>query len=335
MDEQSKLRQWGYRVADRSEAVSWDLLGTVFFAVVTAAYLSVSGVQESFVAPVLGLPLLLFLPGYVIVAALFPRRKTAETMGQIHSASIGLSERAALSFAVSLIALPPLSLVWWAVGPGLKHIPAGIAAFVCLGSALAFIRRYKLPSGNRFRLPVGRWTAELRGAVTHGTRADRSVNTVLLLSVLLATASIGFALAVPNGGSSYSSLYLGTENEAGELTASGYPTELQRNESATLTVGVKNREGAQISYTVVAELQRVERTGETLSVRDTSELDRFEFTIGADETWELQHSITPRMEGDNLRLQYSLYKGTVGANPSADATYRTTYLWVTVSTADR
>lgn len=335
MDEASRWRNWKSYVLVSNWSLPWDLVATGIFAVAVALGLAMPRFESSLVAPVLGIPLLVFCPGYVVVAALFPRRKIAENEGADLPSGIDLFERAALSFGVSLVVLPPLALVWWAVGPGLRYVPVALATFVCLGAVVALVRRRRVAPGARFRLPVHRWGADLRSAVTDGSWVARSVNIILLLSILLAVASIGFALAVPNDGEAYTGFYLATQNESGEPVASGFPTEFERNESRPLIVGVQNHEGTRTKYVVIVELQRVEGDGADLSVRESTELDRFQVTLGANEKREARRSITPRMVGRDLRVQYYLYRGTPPDDPSVRSAYRTAHLWINVTTTDR
>lgn len=335
MDESPGGLNWKSHLLGPNRALPWDLVATATFAVAVAVGFAVLRIESSVLAPVLGIPLLVFCPGYVVVAALFPRRKITEGEGTDLPSGIDLFQRAALSFAVSLVVLPPLALVWWAVGPGLRHVPVALATFVCLGTVVALVQRRQVAPAVRFRLPVRRWGADLRSAVTDGSWVSRSVNIVLLLSVLLAVASIGFALAVPNDGEEYTGFYLATEDESGELVASGFPTEFGRNESRPLIVGVQNHEDTRIRYVVVVELQRVEGDGTDLSVRESTELDRFRVTLDANEEWERRHSIAPRMAGRDLRVQYYLYRGNPPDDPSVRSAYRTAHLWIDVTTTDR
>ncbi len=73
---------------------------------------------------ILGLPFILFIPGYILIFALFPARKTDR--------SIDIIERIALSFGLS-IAVVPL------IGLGLNYTPWGIRLEPILLSIFIFI----------------------------------------------------------------------------------------------------------------------------------------------------------------------------------------------------
>jgi len=97
--------------------------------------------NESFIRPILGLLFILFLPGYSLIAALFPK------MGDLDDI-----ERAALSSGLS-IAVAPL------IGLGLNYTPFGIkltsilislSVFTISMLFIAFLRRKRILEGKRF-----------------------------------------------------------------------------------------------------------------------------------------------------------------------------------------
>jgi hypothetical protein len=63
----------------------------------------------------------------------------------------------------------------------------------------------------------------------------------------------------------------------------------------------------------------------------TSELDRFRATVDDNETWRLDHTVVPDRTGDDLQLQYLLYRGEAPARPSVDRAYRELHIWVDVT----
>lgn len=90
---------------------------------------------------ILGLPFVLFFPGYTLMAALFPRKE-----------GIGSIERVALSIAMSIAIVPLIGLLlnYTPVGITLYSILYSIAFLICLLSLIAGFRRSKLPEGERF-----------------------------------------------------------------------------------------------------------------------------------------------------------------------------------------
>jgi len=316
-----------------------DLAVTVAFALVGTVVLFVWDGSQLLHA-VVGVPLLLFLPGYVVVAAAFPESADAATSDQPFdpspadpAATVDGVERAALAFGMSVALLPVVALAI-ALSPfSLSRSPI-VAAFVgliCVGAVVAALRRARLAPDRRYRVPVARWVADLRGGL-FGT--DRwyggLVNAVLIVSVLVATATMGYALAMPQDGESYSSLALLTENDSGDVEAAGYPTNFTAGESAELVVSVENNEGTETNYTVVAVVQRVDPTAEGVRVLEQRELDRIDATVAPGETWQRTHEVAPELVGEDLRLQYYLYRGDVPETVNDDTAYRRAYLSIDV-----
>jgi uncharacterized membrane protein len=140
-------------------------------------------------------------------------------------------------------------------------------------------------------------------------------------------------VAVPKQGESFTEFYLLTESPDGELVADGYPTEFTAGESRELVVGVGNQEHQDMEYTVLVELHRVEIENNSTRILDRERLRTFEAQVAHNETWQRQHSVTPELTGERLRLTYMLYRGAPPGTPTADNAYRELHLWVNVTTA--
>ncbi|WP_277542870.1 DUF1616 domain-containing protein [Haloarcula laminariae] len=290
--------------------------------------------DESPLRVAVAVPFALFVPGYALIAALFPERSgsAAGRPDEDESQGIDTLERAVLSFGAS-IALVPLSglvLNFTPWGIRLVSILVALTALTLSLTGVAARRRGALPADERYDPAI---VATVHAAIDELTdtdnRVDTALNVVLLLSVCLAAGSVAYAVTVPPDGESFTEFYLLTENESGDLTAEDYPENLTTGESQSIVVGIGNQEGQPTNYTVVTELQRVKLEGNQTVVTDQRELDRFSRHIGVNETVELRRQITPTgLTGQRLRLQFRLYKET----PSTDSPpYRETHLWVNVT----
>jgi uncharacterized membrane protein len=275
----------------------------------------------------LGIPFVLFVPGYVVVALLFPGGSDAEdppgSEGQRFD-RIDWPERLALSLGASVALLPIVGILAPAGYDGITVI-GSLVALVLLGVVGATIRRARLPPAERLRVPAP------RPALVGLRSATGVTNLVLVLGIVFATSSLAYAVAAPNQGEAYTTLYVGTENESGELVASNYPSELAVGEPQSLVVGVENAEKRYVEYTVVAELQRVREAGDTLTVVEEAELERFRFALESNETWRRQHTLEPELVGTDLRVQYLLYRGEAPTDTSDESAYRTVSLWIDVA----
>ncbi|KAB1198225.1 MULTISPECIES: DUF1616 domain-containing protein [Haloferax] len=304
-----------------------DLAAAVVFVGLVNLAVFLPVVDETPLRVVLGLPFVLFVPGYAMIAALFPEAGDGDE-------GIDGIERVALSFGVSIAVVPLIGLVLNFTPWGIRLVPIMVAtsgvtlALVAVGAR----RRNELPASEQFEVPYEMWLSSARDELFEPeTRTDAMLNVVLVVSVVLATASVGYAVAVPKEGESFTELYLLTEGDDGELVADGYPEEFVAGESKSVIVGVGNQEYEQVNYTVVSKLQRVRVENNSTTVLEERELARFSPQVEHNETWRTSHEITPTMTGERLRLVYLLYKGEPAANPTVDSAYREVHLWVNVS----
>jgi len=324
------------RIQTTIERVGFDLVVVSVVALLTVTVLSETGFGPTWVRLLVGLPLVLVLPGYALVSALFPGRPKDSTAvaGRGPAYSPGTPERLALSFVCSLALLPLL-----AVGHGIVGVPfetatvLGTLTVVVVGlSAVSVVRRHSLSAAQRYDPPSlvatgGRLTAWFRAGETR----DTVLSAVLGVAVVLAVGTLAFGLIAPTQGQSYTSISLVTEGDGGEFVAANYPTNFTAGEARPLTVQVENHYQSAGNYTTVVELQRVEGHGtESVDVVERERLDSVSAAIPANESWRQTHTVQPTMTGQDLRLIYYVYRGEAPATADAERAEATVHLWVTV-----
>jgi len=320
-------------------------------------------VRETPLRVVLGLPFVLFVPGYAFIAALFPEAGEGPVVDDHEEGDLDVEasrdggidgiERVALSFGLSIAVVPLIGLVLNFTPWGIRLTPimVSVSGFTLVAVAVGAVRRWELPEEERFAVPYREWwTAGREEMLEPDDRADAVLNVVLVLSIVLAVSSVGYAVAVPKQGESFSELYLLTQNETGDLVADDYPTEFTRGEPRELVVGIGNQEHEPVNYSVVVLLQNVSYTSNVsrvnsangtvtpsfnATIHEEERLRTFETTLGQNETWIQPHSVEPTMSGEDLRLTYLLYKGEVPPEPSVDGAYREVHLWVNVTSDSR
>jgi len=320
-----------------------DLAAIAVWTVVTAIVVFVPPIDETPIRAAIGVAFLLVVPGYALVAALFPDDRAIDGL-----------ERAALAIGTSIAVVALVGLALSVTPWGLRTVPIVVAhGGLTLGlTAIAVQRRRDCAPNDRFRVPYRAWIADARAELFHpDSRADAALNVLLIASIILATASVGWAVFVPHQGEGFTEFYLLTETDDGDLVADDYPTEMTSGEAATLIVGIGNHEHERASYGVVGQLQEVRienrtvtdrpnatgagtpTTAPTVIVEDRDELARFETTVGDNETAHRAVSVTPRTTGTELRLQWLLYRDGIPEEPTDATAYRTLHLWVNVSAA--
>ncbi|ELZ98028.1 hypothetical protein C440_02233 [Haloferax mucosum ATCC BAA-1512] len=311
----------------------------ISLAVVVLGYIGALLHVVPTVQALFGLPILLFLPGYALLLALFPGKELDPEMhGPVFepfewNASLSLAERLALSFGMSVALLPVVGLVvlWLGLGLNLYVVLTALSLVILAGLTVGEVRRQRLRPARQFHIPVRQWHAEITDAFDRPDRIDSALNVALAVAIVLAVASLGFALVDTSGGEAYSSLSLLTEDASGGFVAADYPSSLTIDEQSELYVSVSNFEGEETSYTLVAELQRVEQSGGETAVVERQPLGQQTQTVADGETWRTRHSFAPELTGENLRLTYFLYEGSAPTEPSTETAYRSAYIWVTVT----
>ncbi len=324
-------------------SVPFDLILVVALTLATLA-VSLTSAGTSALQVALGILFVFFVPGYALVAALFPATDGDEHDGiEFISTRFGgrLSditgaERFVLSVGLSLALVPLIGLVLNFTPGGIHSASAHIAVALVtvLLAIVGAVRRWRLPAHRRFHLPVRNSVTQGGSWMASGSSWSESLlNIALVIVVVLAATGAVYAIAVPKEGETYTEFYLMTEDpESGKLVADNYPKQLTRGQQKTMFVGITNQEHQEMSYTVVVEIQRVRTSGEQATVLEESELHQFRTKLGPNETWRQKHAIQPTIAGDRLRLTYLLYTGPPPANPSVDNAYRSLHVWFDVST---
>ncbi|TYT63486.1 DUF1616 domain-containing protein [Natrialba swarupiae] len=310
-----------------------DLIGVAGFVVVAALLLAIVDTGSAVLRIVVGFPLLLFVPGYATVAALFPRtaadgRRETNSRPLIDRRSVTDGERVALAFGLSLAILPLLGLVIAAASWEYStSVAVGVVCVYALSVAcIGAIRRLRVPTEQRYRLNLMRRASALHAAVFETkSPVHTAVNVALVVAMLVALTTVGYALVAPQDGERYTSLEILTEDDDGELVADP-PSEVDSGEELSFVVGIENREGEEMEYTVVVQEQWVSDDG----VIDRHEHDRIEAQVSDGETAYGDREITTEATGGDVRIAVLLYEDDAPSNPTTDNAYRYGYFWTEI-----
>ncbi|MDQ7850068.1 MAG: DUF1616 domain-containing protein [Armatimonadota bacterium] len=243
---------------------------------------------------VLGLPFVLFFPGYALIAALYPRRDDLDGI-----------ERLALSLGLSLAVVPLIGLVLNYTPWGIRLTPilVGLTLFTVTCCAVAARNRSRLPAAERFPADIRPVLAALRSVpwLTVGLSA-------MVITVLLALGFRTGLLGRSRVGETFTEFYvLGPGGKA-----QGYPRRVFAGDLAEVILGIANREGRLASYTVEI------RAGEDL-------LNRLgPIALKHDQQWEERVRFAPRRPGDRVKVEFLLY---IDGIPEP---YRRLHLWLQV-----
>lgn len=319
-----------------------DLAAVLGFLVVANASIFLPVLSETPLRVVVGLPFVLFIPGYAFIAALFPEAGTSpasetdETPTPTENRGIDGIERVALSFGLSIAIVPLIGLGLNFTPFGIRLVPIAVSltVFTLIATVIAATRRRALPAEARFRVPYRTWLAAGRTELFEpDSRVDAALNVLLAASVILAASAVGYAVAVPQQGESFSEFYLLTEQDDGDLVADEYPTEFVRGEPRSLIIGIGNQEYEPVSYTVVVQLQEVQiaENGTNVTVERRVQLQQYSTQLEHNTSSTRQVQIQPSFTGERLRLQFLLFTSTPPVTPTTENSYRELHLWVNVT----
>lgn len=315
-----------------------DVIVVLSFLAVVDLSIVVVGLESSPLRVALGAPLLLLLPGYVLVATLFPRSTVPETRQRASGSSffpkqfwaLNGPERAALSFGLSLAILPLFALVVafsrWSFT--VDAVVLGLSLFVFLGAVTSVLTRSAVSPEARFEVSMLAWSGRIWKFMFAGNLRNSVVNVALVLSIVLSVAVVGFAFAAPQDGERYSEMTLLTETEDGEYVAGEYPEVFTTGEQRELVVGIENNEQVQTEYTVVTRVERVSTSDGSVAVLEANEVRRRVVTLDAGEQRYDNHAVTLDTTGEDLRLSYYLYRDGVPETVNEETAYRHTFIWV-------
>lgn len=251
----------------------------------------------------LGLPFLLFFPGYVLIAALFPKRR-----------SLGGVERVALSFGLSIAVVPLIGLILNYTPWGIRLYPIliSLAVFILATSGVAWYRRGKLAPEERFRASFNIRLPFWRGQ----SMTDKVLSVVLAVVIAGAIGTLGYAIATPKVGEKFTEFYmLGPEGRAEH-----YPEELKVGEEGRVILGIVNHEQERASYKVEVWID-----GEKAKLRiEGEDRDEIKVELEHEQEWEKVVGIVPQTTGENQKMEFVLYKegGPYFEEPP--------YLWIDV-----
>jgi len=341
------------------DARTWHRFGRLGsdLAVVTGLAVTIGAIQTSLlpvpnpIRTLSGFPLLFLLPGYALVAALFPESRpiiarSPDSQSTFFGRELGGrsdESRTVVRLTLSVVAsIAVSSLVGIALGTTIGftrgQFAVGLTSVTALSAVVALARRAPLDSEQRYAPAVGGRLVESTRSIGRGGPIGGLVRLVVITSLLVSLGSAAYAVSVPQQGETPTELYLLTENETGELTASGYPSTLGAAEPQTLWVGVQNNERVEQQFTVVVTIDRVVTADNRSVVIEQSEVDRFSNTLVPGQWWRQPYKVDSQLSGSNLRLTHYLYRGDAPAEPTAEGAYRVTYIQLsddgTVQTAN-
>ena len=253
------------------------------------------------------IPVVLFIPGYCLFAALFPQND-----------DLTLLERIALSFGFSIVIVP-------LIGLGLNFTPWGIRLepliisltfFIWVTVLIAHYRRTLIPFEEQFRLPFFDIVGIIRNGIfsARGSRTVQILNITLALTIVIALITTMFIIVVPKEGERFTEFYILGEKQM----ASDYPDWIIVGQNYPMFIGIGNHEYHNINYTVEiwmisTEFDPVTNISHIINMDPNDDLL---LKLTHNETAIIPYNLNVKRKGYN-RVEFLLFNESV---PSFDVT---------------
>jgi len=283
-----------------------DIYIVIFFILITSIFVIVPPLNTIPVRAILGIPMVLFFPGYSLIAALFPRKDDLDGI-----------ERLALSFGLSIAIVPFLGLAlnYTSWGIRLNPILISLNIFIILMCLITIKRRSVLPDQEVFTVSFKAFYRSLHTEIFNTSRStiDKILTVILVISILVSIIMVVYVIVTPKQGEKFTEFYiLGPGGMADD-----YPTEIIYGETGTVKIGIVNHEYETVNYSMELRLN-----GENFILSEYWN----DISLTHNKTMERNLTFMPNKVGTDMKLEFLLYKENNKTEP-----YRDLHLWINVS----
>ncbi len=303
-----------------------DLIVIAVWMLLAVLSIYVPFINETFIRVIFTVPVILFIPGYVLIAALFPEKKSIDGI-----------ERFALSVGLSIAVVPLIGLVlnYTPFGIRLNPIVISLVLFTLIMMIITLYRRARLSDEEKFAVPFEMVKPALKEELFPKGQGkfDKVLSIILIVAVIVAAVTTVFVIAFPKDGEKFTEFYILGEDKM----ADDYPEKFPVNSQQFVWIGIGNHEYRDVTYTVETLLLNAEWDSATNSsvIHASMPLDRFEVSVLDNTTYLEEYYFSVPYTGYN-RLEFLLYNETVpsasaSAEEKMESAYRDLHLWIKVT----
>lgn len=257
--------------------------------------LAIIFIPSSVLRIILGIPFLLFFPGYTLMVALFTKKEGKSGI-----------ERVILSFVLSIAVVSFIGLIlnYTPWGIRLEPVLYSVASFSLITSLVGWLRQRRLTEHERFtiqfQLTMPGW----------GKGWHRVLTITLVVTILGALGVLSYILVTPKVEEVFTEFYI--LGQGGK--AINYPMNLKIGEESRVIVGIINHEGKEVNYQVAV----------VIGSKDVTLYP--EVVLFDEQKWEGEVSFVPEVTGEDQKIEFLLYKDS-----RFEPYLEPLYLWVDVS----
>jgi uncharacterized membrane protein len=269
------------------------ILNGILFVNITSVLLvlSILFIPSSWVRVVLGIPFLLFCPGYILSAVLFVKSPKMNNIEAI-MLSCGMS--------IAIVALIGFGLNYTTWGIRLEPVLYSTITFVFIMSIAAWVLRIRI-------LKTKTITRELKINFPgwEGSTFNKILSIILAIIILTTLGVLAYTLIGPQTGERFTEFYiLGVNGKAIDYPI-GYSLDGTSPSPPNFTVGIINHEQRETTYFIKIML---DEEMIDFKINDTITNQLGPIILSQGEKRESQISFIPRHTGDNQKVELFLFK---------------------------
>lgn len=204
--------------------IIWSIIGAFFI------FLGIEGLLRI----IIGLPIIFFIPGYVLIFALFPEGKIKKEIDEV--------ERIALSMGLSIAIVPFIGVIlnYTPWGINLEPVLVFLELLVISIGLIAIYRWYKTPEKKRYILNIDIKIPK------HETKLDKFLIVIIVILLIIVSGIFAYILIIPKPIEKVTAFYiLGPAAKVAD-----YPYDLDVDEYKYVIIGIENHETRTINYTI-------------------------------------------------------------------------------------
>jgi uncharacterized membrane protein len=298
--------------------------------------------MDNLIRIILSIPIIIFLPGYLLVYVLFPER-TEKVFDVIDRIALGIG------ISIAIVPLFGIALYYSRLGLTLQPIILTLETFILIMGTIAVIRWYRVS-------PEKRYIPAINISIPKDKTKFDKLLTLVLVGCLIITASLViYIILIPKPEEHFTDFYVLGSNHLAQY----YPMNLTSGENATVILGVVNHEKTTMNYSIEVWLSnqttsynQITRMNETI-YHNLWFKDKINITLShqpinlvdmVTSQWEYNYTFHINQKG-NYKLVFLLYttqtqnysknqgyKSIALEKVDSDHTtaYRDLYLWINV-----
>jgi uncharacterized membrane protein len=209
-----------------------DILLCLLYSVIIIPFIFID--INNVIRMILGVPFLLFIPGYLFLLCITPNHSKPSEIDFIHK--IGMS----IGLSIALVALNGIFLFYTPFGFHLESIVSSLIILVILLGIIALYRWRKTRQQKQIIITFNTFSFKSK------SRLDQFLLILLIFAVTLTITTAGFISLLPIKQETFTEFYI--LGESGKTTS--YPKTLTIGENANVKLGLINHEHKTVDYTI-------------------------------------------------------------------------------------